>query len=106
MRGRSTHGHVCNIHRQMSFQRQETLESLVSYSQGQRPHSHSSTGIVFFFFLFLLHLSPLSSPPLAPGTHGPSLRVHFVSHSPLLLIYMGNIKEREPPHLFLLLSVA
>ena len=45
MHRRSTHGHVCSIDREMSFQRQEALEPLASYSQGQIPHFHSSTGI-------------------------------------------------------------
>lgn len=74
MRGRSTHGHVCNIHRQMSFQRQETLESLVSYSQGQRPHSHSSTGIVFFFFFYFSSIS-------LPFPLHPSPQAHMDPHS-------------------------
>lgn len=105
MRGRSTHGHVCSIDRQMNFQRQENWNLWFRTHRGKYPILIHLL-FFFFFFLFLLHLSPLPSPTLATGTHGPSLRVHFISHSPLLLTCMGNIQEREPPHLFLLMSIA
>lgn len=66
MRGRSTHGHVCSIDRQMNFQRQENWNLWFRTHRGKYP---ILIHLLFFFFFF-----SISPPSLSPSLSNPRHR--------------------------------